>query len=94
MAAIIFLNGASSAGKTSLGKALQDVSNEPYLLLGWMPFFTLSPRVGLEDRQAHIGILGSTTLIFHLRTATPFWVLAMVPWDGGSWLDFIRQLLH
>ncbi len=34
MTPIIFLNGASSAGKTSLGKALQDVLDEPYLLLG------------------------------------------------------------
>ncbi len=34
MASVIFLNGASSAGKTSLGKALQDVLDEPYLLLG------------------------------------------------------------
>lgn len=34
MTSIIFLNGASSAGKTSLGKALQDILDEPYLLLG------------------------------------------------------------
>ena len=31
---IIFLNGASSAGKTTLGRALQDSLNEPYLLMG------------------------------------------------------------
>jgi chloramphenicol 3-O phosphotransferase len=43
MAAIIFLNGASSAGKTSLGKALQDVLNEPYLLLGLDTFFHAVP---------------------------------------------------
>jgi chloramphenicol 3-O phosphotransferase len=43
MAAIIFLNGASSAGKTSLGKALQDILNEPYLLLGLDTFFHAVP---------------------------------------------------
>jgi chloramphenicol 3-O phosphotransferase len=34
VASIIFLNGASSAGKTGLGTALQDILDEPYLLLG------------------------------------------------------------
>lgn len=43
MAAIIFLNGASSAGKTSLGKALQDVLDEPYVLLGLDTFFHTVP---------------------------------------------------
>ena len=43
MAAIIFLNGASSAGKTNLGKALQDVLDEPYLLLGLDTFFHTVP---------------------------------------------------
>ena len=43
MVAIIFLNGASSAGKTSLGKALQDVLTEPYLLLGLDTFFHAVP---------------------------------------------------
>jgi chloramphenicol 3-O phosphotransferase len=31
---IIVLNGTSSAGKTTLGKALQDVLPTPYLLIG------------------------------------------------------------
>jgi chloramphenicol 3-O phosphotransferase len=34
MSRVLFLNGASSAGKTSIGKALQDVLDEPFLLLG------------------------------------------------------------
>lgn len=34
MAQVVFLNGASSAGKTSIGKALQEVTSEPFLLLG------------------------------------------------------------
>jgi chloramphenicol 3-O phosphotransferase len=40
---IIFLNGASSAGKTSLGKALQDVLDEPCLLLGLDTCFRMVP---------------------------------------------------
>ncbi len=40
---IIYLNGPSSSGKTSLGKALQKILPEPFLLIGidkiigWMP---------------------------------------------------------
>src|SRR5438046_2141953 len=31
---LVILNGGSSAGKTSVGHALQDLMEEPYLLLG------------------------------------------------------------
>lgn len=31
---VVILNGASSVGKTSVGKSLQDIMNEHYLLLG------------------------------------------------------------
>jgi chloramphenicol 3-O phosphotransferase len=42
---LIILNGGSSAGKTTLGKALQDTMGECYLLLGIDAFwFTLPPR--------------------------------------------------
>jgi chloramphenicol 3-O phosphotransferase len=42
---LIILNGGSSAGKTTLGKALQDAMEECYLLLGIDAFwFTLPPR--------------------------------------------------
>lgn len=43
LARIIYLNGPSSSGKTTLAKALQDAFEEPYLLIGldkvigWMP---------------------------------------------------------
>jgi chloramphenicol 3-O phosphotransferase len=40
---VIFLNGASSAGKTSLGRALQDALPEPYLLLGLDTCFGMVP---------------------------------------------------
>lgn len=43
MAHVIFLNGASCAGKTSLGKALQEVLDEPYLLLGLDTCFSMVP---------------------------------------------------
>jgi chloramphenicol 3-O phosphotransferase len=43
MARVVFLNGASSAGKTSVGKALQDLVDEPFLLLGLDTCFGMVP---------------------------------------------------
>lgn len=40
---VIFLNGASSAGKTSLGTALQDTLDEPHLLMGLDTCFAMVP---------------------------------------------------
>jgi chloramphenicol 3-O phosphotransferase len=40
---VIFLNGASSAGKTTLGRALQDALDEPYLLMGLDTCFAMVP---------------------------------------------------
>ena len=40
---VIFLNGASSAGKTTLGTALQDALTEPYLLMGLDTCFAMVP---------------------------------------------------
>lgn len=40
---ILFLNGASSAGKTSIGKALQDLLDEPHLHLGLDTLFAMVP---------------------------------------------------
>lgn len=42
---LVILNGGSSAGKTSLARALQDLFDEPYLLLGIDAFwFAIPPR--------------------------------------------------
>ena len=40
---IIYLNGASSAGKTSIGQELQRILDEPYLLLGIDSFIRMMP---------------------------------------------------
>jgi chloramphenicol 3-O phosphotransferase len=41
---IVHLNGIPSAGKTSIGRALQSALNEPFLLLGVDTFLGLLPR--------------------------------------------------
>ncbi len=45
---IIFLNGVSSSGKTSLGRALQYLSDRPLLLTGIDTFLTMMPKGYLE----------------------------------------------
>jgi chloramphenicol 3-O phosphotransferase len=48
---IIYLNGASSAGKTSIGRELRQVLAEPHLLLGIDTFIMMMPPrlFGTED---------------------------------------------
>lgn len=43
MSQIVFVNGASSAGKTSIGRALQDLTSEPFMLLGIDTCFAMVP---------------------------------------------------
>jgi chloramphenicol 3-O phosphotransferase len=49
---IIFLNGCSSAGKSTLARALQFLSEKPYLLIGIDTFFHMMPSayVGFGDK--------------------------------------------
>jgi chloramphenicol 3-O phosphotransferase len=49
-AGLIILNGGSSAGKTSLGRAMQDLLPECHMLLGIDAFWlALSPEQLLSD---------------------------------------------
>jgi chloramphenicol 3-O phosphotransferase len=41
---VIFLNGTSSAGKTTLAQAIQEESRRPYLLAGIDSFFAMVPE--------------------------------------------------
>jgi chloramphenicol 3-O phosphotransferase len=43
MSQIVFLNGASSAGKTSIGRALQELTSDPFMLLGLDTCFAMVP---------------------------------------------------
>lgn len=58
MAQVVFLNGASSAGKTSVGKALQELTSEPFLLLGLDTCLAMVPprwAGGAEGPMRHLG---------------------------------------
>jgi len=59
----IALNGASSSGKSSIGAALQDLSHEPWLLLGVDTFLPLlgrewlwAPAEGVRGRFGREGV--------------------------------------
>jgi len=49
---IIFLNGCSSAGKSTIAKAIQHLSAKPWLLIGVDTFFQMMPSdyVGFGDK--------------------------------------------
>ena len=48
---ILFLNGGSSAGKTTLGRSLQSVLSDPWLLLGIdLLIWTLPPEM-IDDPE-------------------------------------------
>lgn len=49
MAKIIFLNGVSSVGKTSIAKALQTILQEPYIHLGIDHVFEWLPQEFIND---------------------------------------------
>lgn len=49
---IIFLNGCSSSGKTTIAKAIQHLSDKPWLLIGIDSFFQMMPSkyVGFGEK--------------------------------------------
>lgn len=51
---IIFLNGCSSSGKTTIAKAIQHLSDKPWLLLGIDTFFHMMPSkyVGFGEKAS------------------------------------------
>lgn len=53
---IIFLNGTSSAGKTSIAKKIQELYPEPVLHMGIDHFFfSLHPRYVGQGEESHLG---------------------------------------
>jgi chloramphenicol 3-O phosphotransferase len=53
---VIFLNGTSSAGKTSLVEHLQEQLNEPFLHIGIDHFlFMLPARYRMDGKESHLG---------------------------------------
>jgi chloramphenicol 3-O phosphotransferase len=60
---IIFLNGTSSSGKTSISRALQKLSQDPLIYTGIDSFFLemLPPQFMIHGARAHDGLLFETT---------------------------------
>ncbi|GAA3465139.1 hypothetical protein ACFFSW_23780 [Saccharothrix longispora] len=49
---VIFLNGTSSAGKTTLARAIQDTSATPFVHWGVDTLFAAVPRTGAAGATA------------------------------------------
>jgi chloramphenicol 3-O phosphotransferase len=60
---LILLNGGSSAGKTSLGKALQDLMQDPWMLLGIDVFW-----MALPPRQLDLDRVEPACMKWHMET--------------------------
>lgn len=63
---IILLNGVSSSGKSTIGKLIQNLSDEPYLLLGIDTVFDLIP----EMFKNHLPILDLALTNLHKLCAS------------------------
>ncbi|HVT42425.1 MAG TPA: AAA family ATPase [Acidimicrobiales bacterium] len=74
---VIVLNGASSSGKTTLGRSLQAVLPDPWLLLGIDDLIRAMPDEGLEDGTL-LGIDGTGQV--HLG---PGWQQLETSWYRG-----------
>jgi chloramphenicol 3-O phosphotransferase len=63
---IIFLNGSSSSGKTTIGRALQERLAEPYMLLSVDDLLGMYPAKFLDPKNQEeakvVGLLVSTTV--------------------------------
>lgn len=73
---IIFLNGASSSGKTSIAKELQNLFTEPYLNAGVDSFFKMVPKRFITAK-------GPNALFEWLETSknkSPCLTLKLHPW--------------
>ncbi|MFJ5193907.1 chloramphenicol phosphotransferase CPT family protein [Streptomyces sp. NPDC088394] len=55
---VIFLNGTSSAGKTTLARAIQEESDEPYLYWGIDTLFSMVPEKWAGARGGHLSFEG------------------------------------
>jgi chloramphenicol 3-O phosphotransferase len=58
MSQIVFLNGASSAGKTSIGRAMQELASDPFMLLGLDTCFAMVPRRWADGGAGPLSHLG------------------------------------
>ena len=68
---IIFLNGTSSSGKTSIAKVLQDKLPVPYMHVSGLGFLTLYNDRIWEEEQAY----------YRLRDCTFSGMQVSVPWS-------------
>ncbi|TCP59363.1 adenylylsulfate kinase/chloramphenicol 3-O phosphotransferase [Tumebacillus sp. BK434] len=97
---VIFLNGTSSSGKTSLTKKIQELSAEPYFHLSLDVYENMGPERHLE--RDYWGILNMAASAMHHSIATfsdrglnvvVDTVLLEIPQEA-TWLPECAEVLH
>lgn len=84
---IVFLNGTSSAGKTTLAKALQESLDEPYLCMGIDHFLpSVPPRLFVYTDEEKHGLVEGWLLLFRDGK------LAAVPQLGATALHLFQGM--
>jgi chloramphenicol 3-O phosphotransferase len=101
---VIYLNGTSSAGKTSIALALQDVLDEPFLRLGVDTFIGMLPRrifnVAPFEPAPGGGLRPTTAYRETIRRPIPGAVAAMASTndlivdDVVNGTEWLRSIVH
>ena len=93
---IIFLNGASSSGKSSIAKVLQNHLEKPYLNISEDMFFdTLPARNYSQDEYFRYGLRLYNGFTHCVRTLAEYGnkvIVDTVAWNPGSLDGFVKSL--
>jgi len=93
---IIFLNGVSSAGKTTLAKTLQLKLSEPFYWISVDTFIMMTPDKFLNKESSRI-ILNSISAMHHtIKTYSDIGFNAIVDhvFEKSDWVQECVELLH
>jgi len=93
---VIFLNGASSSGKSSLARALQDRLENPYLYLAEDTFFDALPEREYPPSdylrygsRLYNGFIQCVRALVHCENRV---IVDTVAWSPGSLVGFVNAL--
>jgi chloramphenicol 3-O phosphotransferase len=98
MAQIIFLNGASSSGKTTLSHALQTQLEQPYLHFAEDMFFATLPEKSFSEQEWMLHgqrvYNGFTQCVRTMVECENRLIVDTVAWQPGSISGFAQALEH
>ena len=93
---IIFLNGVSSSGKTTLAKTLQDRLTKPFYWISVDTFIMMTPEKNLNKEGGQI-ILNAISAMHHtIKTYSDMGLNTIVDhvFEKSEWMQECVELLH